>query len=68
MRSPLALCFGLLSLAAWFAAPTAPAQDGFDSALAGDENTLSWHTNLDDAIEEARQTGKPILLEFRCAP
>lgn len=29
---------------------------------------LSWHASLPDALAEARATGKPLFLEFRCAP
>jgi len=55
------------SLAA-LAAVSATAQDDPDAAIAGDEDTLSWHGNLNDAIAEAKLTKRPIFLEFRCAP
>lgn len=29
---------------------------------------LKWHTSLEAAVEEAEAAGKPIFLEFRCAP
>ena len=29
---------------------------------------LFWHQSYDAAMEEAKRTGKPIFLEFRCAP
>ncbi len=32
--------------------------------LQGDE--ISWYDNYDEAIREAKRTGKPIFLEFRC--
>ena len=32
--------------------------------LQGDE--ISWFDNYDEAIREAKRTGKPIFLEFRC--
>ena len=35
---------------------------------AAEDGTLFWHTELDKAKEEAKATGKPIFLEFRCAP
>lgn len=38
------------------------------SQEAGEEDTLSWHSNYAEALAEARDTGKPIFLEFRCAP
>ena len=51
-----ALAFSALLL---LAASTAP--------LAAQEE-IFWHDNYADAIAEAQQTGKPIFLEFRCAP
>ena len=33
-----------------------------------DDNTLYWHTNLEEARAEAKATGMPMFLEFRCAP
>ncbi len=27
---------------------------------------ISWYDNYDEAIREAKRTGKPIFLEFRC--
>ena len=59
----LAIC----SLAMLLTLP-ATAQDDVDPALAVDDDTLTWHTNLNDAIAEAKLTGRPIFLEFRCAP
>ncbi|MCG8600862.1 MAG: thioredoxin family protein [Verrucomicrobiales bacterium] len=32
------------------------------------QETLTWHTDYDDALAEARRTGKPVFLEFRCVP
>ncbi len=29
---------------------------------------VTWIESYDEAIEEARRTGKPIFLEYRCAP
>ncbi len=31
-------------------------------------DAVTWIERYDEAIEEARKTGKPIFLEFRCAP
>ena len=36
------------------------------AALAAE--VVGWIESYDEALEEARQTGKPIFLEFRCAP
>ena len=32
------------------------------------QQELYWHSNYEDALEEARKTGKPIFLEYRCSP
>jgi hypothetical protein len=40
----------------------APAQTGQAAAKHG------WHTDYDAARAEARRTGKPIFLVFRCEP
>jgi len=32
------------------------------------KDALTWIETYDEAIEVARETGKPIFLEFRCAP
>ena len=43
-------------------AAVAPAQTGKAAAKFG------WHTDYDAAKAEARRTGKPIFLVFRCEP
>ena len=49
----------------------------FSSSFAGDlelsgvndsEQNIFWISNYKRAIDEARRTGKPIFLEFRCVP
>ena len=32
------------------------------------QDELSWHDSYQDALLEAKEAGKPIFLEFRCAP
>jgi hypothetical protein len=32
------------------------------------EDGITWLTSYSAAIQEARRTGKPIFLEFRCEP
>ena len=32
------------------------------------EETLEWLDDYDEAIALARETGKPLFVEFRCAP
>lgn len=29
---------------------------------------IFWHTTYESAIAKAKETGKPIFLEFRCVP
>jgi hypothetical protein len=35
---------------------------------AQDDDTLDWLNNYKEALDEARKTGKPIFLEYRCEP
>jgi len=37
-------------------------------ATLAEDDSLHWHDNYADAVREARRTGKPIFLEFRCEP
>lgn len=36
--------------------------------LLAQEETVDWLNNYKEAIEEAKRTGKPIFLEYRCEP
>lgn len=61
-RAPLCfqmrtLTYTLLLAAALFAPAVLPAQD-----------TVQWLDSYEAALEEAKRTGKPIFLEFRCSP
>ncbi|MEM1248076.1 MAG: hypothetical protein AAGA81_06325 [Acidobacteriota bacterium] len=38
------------------------------AAVNNDSDTLSWTKSYDEALQEAKETGKPLFLEFRCAP
>lgn len=33
---------------------------------AADDDQLGWHSDYKKALQEAKQTGKPLLVEFRC--
>ena len=33
-----------------------------------DDDTLEWLHDYDEAIALAKETGRPLLLEFRCSP
>jgi hypothetical protein len=35
---------------------------------AQDSDSITFHENYNEALREAKQTRKPIFLEFRCAP
>ncbi len=36
--------------------------------LAAQEDGLHWHDNYKAALEEAKKTGKPLFIEYRCEP
>ena len=33
-----------------------------------DDDSLTWFDNYQEALKEAKATGKPIFLEYRCEP
>lgn len=35
---------------------------------AQDAEGIHWHSNYQEALKEAKATGKPIFLEYRCEP
>jgi hypothetical protein len=37
-------------------------------ALLADDDGIYWLDNYAEAIQEAKRTGRPIFLEFRCEP
>ncbi|MGH9939581.1 MAG: hypothetical protein ACREAM_25350 [Blastocatellia bacterium] len=41
---------------------------GDDQVAAVSNDKLAWLDNYEAALKEAKKTGKPIFLEFRCAP
>jgi hypothetical protein len=40
----------------------------FVSPLAAQDDEIYWFNNYDEALQEAKRTGKPIFLEYRCEP
>lgn len=40
----------------------------FAAALSAQDDMIYWIDNYPEAIQEARKTGKPLFLEFRCEP
>lgn len=60
VRVPRAgLCFGAVLLSAAI---------GLQQKASFAKDAVTWIETYDEAIEVARETGKPIFLEFRCAP
>lgn len=51
----------------WACGPALAVALGMAPAAQGKE-AVTWIESYDEALEEARRTGKPIFLEFRCAP
>ena len=41
---------------------------GLQQEVSFARDAVTWIERYDEAIGEARKTGKPIFLEFRCAP
>jgi len=39
-----------------------------NTASAQNDETLEWLADYDEALALAKETGKPIFLEFRCSP
>ena len=52
--------FGVLALAV-------PALEG-QGKKKGAARTAHWHTSYESGREEARRTGKPLMVIFRCEP
>jgi hypothetical protein len=48
----------LLACALWLVA----------SPLASQDDGIYWFNNYQDALQEAKRTGKPMFLEYRCEP
>ena len=40
----------------------------FVSPLPAQDDGIYWFNNYNDALQEAKRTGKPIFLEYRCEP
>ena len=53
------LRFALFALVAYFVL-------SLSRPLPAQWDEISWYDNYDEAIREAKRTGKPIFLEFRC--
>lgn len=48
-------------LAAWAAL-------AFSAPVLAQDDTVDWLNNYPEALKEAKRTGKPIFLEYRCEP
>jgi hypothetical protein len=42
------------------------AAGSFAGALRAEDNSIDWLGNYGEALRQAKQTQKPILVEFRC--
>jgi hypothetical protein len=40
----------------------------FASPLPAQDDGIYWFNDYHDALQEAKRTGKPIFLEYRCEP
>lgn len=40
----------------------------FVSPLLAQDDGIYWFDNYNEALQEAKRTGKPIFLEYRCEP
>jgi len=40
----------------------------FSAVSHASADDLTWHTSYPTALQEARETGKPLLVAFRCIP
>ena len=50
----------------WLYIGFACAVSSFAGALRAQDNSIDWLGNYGEALQQARQTHKPILVEFRC--
>lgn len=40
----------------------------FMAQVQADDDGLTWFDNYSQALQEAKRTGKPLFLEYRCEP
>ena len=59
------LRFAVACLAAWLSVPGAATAAGGQPA---ESDTLEWLDDYQTALALAKETGRPLLVEFRCAP
>jgi hypothetical protein len=50
----------------WLYVVLACAAGSFAGALRAQDNSIDWLGNYREALRQAKQTQKPILVEFRC--
>ena len=55
LKRNLGLCLGLVCIAGSLAGP-----------LRADDNEINWLGNYPEALQLAKQTRQPIVVEFRC--
>ena len=64
-RAPRVLGFGVACLILWSSVPGAGAATRSQPA---ESDTLEWLDDYQAALAQAKRTGRPLLVEFRCAP
>ncbi len=52
----------------WLALTSAPEIGAVGAVQPGESDTLQWLRDYREALALSKQTGRPLLVEFRCAP
>ena len=65
VRGPGAL---LLAAAGLFVGLSVPGHSAAAGGQPLEDDTLEWLSNYQQALALAKQTGRPLLVEFRCSP
>ena len=58
----------LASLVAWSLTGKSSVVVAEAAIVQADDETLEWLNDYDEALALAKETGRPIFLEFRCSP
>ncbi len=65
VRGPGAL---LLAAAGLFVGLSGPGHSAAAGGQPLEDDTLEWLSNYEQALALAKETGRPLLVEFRCSP
>ncbi len=58
----------LLAAAGLFVGLSVPGHSSSAAAQPFEDDTLEWLGNYQEALALAKETGRPLLVEFRCSP